>query len=124
MSFLVIAHSVWRWVVLVAALAAIFGAARARSQAGGAPPKTGSLYTISFDIQVLLGLIIWLIGARWNTEFFFAWLHPIVMLVALGIAHVGRGREKKAGGNSGLWAYVVSFVLVLLAIPSYSWVLH
>lgn len=115
-------HSLWRWIVLLAAVLAIAGGVSAR---GGRPSgwasRTGLFYTIAIAIQVLLGLIVWVGGAYWAANVFLAFIHPITMLLALGVAHMGRGRERKAGAGAGLWAYVLSLLLLLLGIPRYAW---
>lgn len=123
MGFVVMAHSIWRWVVLVAAVVAIVGAFMGRS--GNAPSwsgKSGRFYSIALDLQVLIGLIIWVGYSGWGMGAFFGYIHPIVMLVALSIAHMGRGKEKKAlaaGKTEGvaLWSYVASLALILGFIP-------
>lgn len=123
MEILEMIHSLWRWLVLAAAVLAVAGAVLSRR---GNPPgwakRTGLIYTIALDTQVLIGLIIWAGGARWQEDAFFAFIHPLTMLLAVGVAHMGRGREKRAlatrrPGGGGLFAYVGSLALVMLGIP-------
>jgi hypothetical protein len=76
---------------------------------------------IVVDVQVLLGIIIWLFDSGWDQGFFFAVLHPLMMLAALGIAHMGLVRARKMNEpRSNLivaWSFLGSLVLVIGAIP-------
>ncbi|MFZ5825689.1 MAG: hypothetical protein ACOY94_15440 [Bacillota bacterium] len=125
MEILVMTHALWRWLVLLAAVLAVAGAAVARRGAApGWANRTGLIYTISLDVQVLIGLIIWLMGRWWQGDPFYAYIHPLLMLLAVGVAHMGRRREKRrqAGQPVGgeLFAYAGSLVLVMLGVPWYS----
>ncbi len=124
MGVLLMVHSLWRWLVLLAAVGAIAGAVTARSSARvpGWAVRTGLVYTILIDVQVLIGLALWVANQWWMGNAFYAFIHPLTMLLGLGVAHMGRGREKRAAvagqpGGAGLWAYVGSLVLILLGIP-------
>lgn len=119
MQSLVMAHGIWRWVVLLTALLAIVGsrlpADRGQGAFGG---KAGLWYMIAIDLQVLLGLSLWVLEKGWLLNAFFAFIHPLTMIVALLVAHAGRRAQKR--GNSpavGFWPFSVSLVLVLLGIP-------
>lgn len=114
-------HSHWRWIVLLAAVLALVGSVvgRSNSRAGWAS-KMGLFYTIALDLQVLFGLILYVMEGAWSANAFIAYVHPVVMLAALGVAHVGRGRDRRTGAGAGLLFYLISIVLVVLAIPSWS----
>jgi hypothetical protein len=107
-SFFFSLHAIWRWVLLAAAILVV-----AKSLIGwlGKQPWTplddrlGLAYIITVDVQVLLGLIIWLfgpIGLKTLTQAmgnpglrFLALEHPILMLISLAFAHIGRSRSKR-----------------------------
>lgn len=116
-------HSLWRWLVVAAAVLALAGAAAA---SGGRPSgwatRSGLIYTITLDVQVLIGLIIWVGRGWWQGEPFYAYIHPLIMLLALGVAHMARGREKRARAarrpaRGVLFIYGASLLLVVLGIP-------
>lgn len=123
MEVLVMTHSLWRWLVVVTAVLAVAGAVMARRRgAPGWTARTGLIYTITLDVQVLIGLIIWVGAGWWGGEGFYVFLHPLMMLLAVGVAHMGRKREKRAladrrPGGAGLFAYAGSLALVMLGIP-------
>jgi hypothetical protein len=125
-------HAVWRWVVLVAAVLAL-----GKGLIGwlGKQPWTklddrlGTLFTITIDIQVLLGILAWLIGpfnftqlssAMGNPFLRFVLLeHPIMGLLAAALAHIGRSRSRKAATDAGKHRaafifYLLSLLLILL----------
>jgi hypothetical protein len=127
-------HSIWRWVVLVAAVAALvkaFGGWLRKSPYDNLDRRLGLFYTTAIDIQVLLGLILWFgeqrfatiasAGAAGGDALFFGIIHPVLMLVALGLVHVGNVRSRRGvGGNPRRTAalfYLGSLVMIIAAIP-------
>jgi hypothetical protein len=134
MSILVTIHSIWRWVLLVAAVAAIvkaFVGWLGRRPYTPLDRRLGMLYTMVIDIQVLIGLILW-IGERRFSVFaggmgdptlrFYGLEHPLIMLAALALAHVGYSRSRKGSGDvpqhrTAALFYLASLILILAAIP-------
>lgn len=121
MNVLIEAHSGLRWLVLLALVAtAVVGFMRARA-AAAPDDKWLSWVAILFDIQVTVGIILYLANAGWDQGGFIAVFHPIAMIAALGVFHAGLGRGRKAGDGSG-WRTIavmtlVSLVVVFAAIP-------
>ena len=128
-ELLVTIHSVFRWAVLLAAVLAI--AVAAMSAFGNRrwnilSDRSGLLFTIAMDIQFLIGLLIWVLGQRWNGDTGLGWFHPLAMLAAVALAHVGRSRSDKdltseQKGRQATMFYAASLVVVLVAIPINSW---
>ena len=125
MDFLVILHSIWRWVVLLAAVVALVGALG--GWLGALPPalaarRAGTFYTVALDLQVLLGLVLW-VGRGWYaTPGYFRFEHPTIMLLALAVAHGGqvlarRGKAPTAAARTVAVAVAVSLLLVVVGIP-------
>ncbi|HEX5830057.1 MAG TPA: hypothetical protein VFY16_03680 [Gemmatimonadaceae bacterium] len=134
-----VAHNLLRWLVIILAVGVI---ARAWSGWLGGRPWTdadgaaGRLYTISMDVQLVLGLLLFAVlsdltrtafgnmGAAMAdqpTRFFVA-EHPLLMVLAVVLAHVGsvlarRGATDAARHRRAALWYTGSFLLLLAGIP-------
>lgn len=122
---MVLVHSVLRWLVLLAAVAALVGYGRARGPAGfdQLTDRLGSAYAGVIGLQVLVGIVLWLIDGRWSGDnVFLSFIHPLMMLLATGIASAGVARARR-GQNAlvGLVTVAASLVVVVLAIPTGAW---
>lgn len=128
MDFLIDIHSWYRWVVLVA-LAAVgaLGVIRARQGAewGAGSDRPFSLATVLFDLQLAIGIVLWIGNEGWNADFFIKVIHPLGMLIAAGVAHMGLVRARKGDpGRAYMTAGVgllVALVIVAATIPRYAW---
>ncbi len=128
-EILVTIHNIWRWVVLIAAVAAIVLAALAAT--GSRPWDATSdsfalIFTVAMDIQVLVGIIVWLLEQRWSGDAYLGYIHPVLMLGAVALAHIGRTRADKAEGptakgRTAALFFIASLVVVLIAIPFKAW---
>ncbi|MDP8960235.1 MAG: hypothetical protein M3N32_01190 [Actinomycetota bacterium] len=120
-DLLVTTHSVLRWVVLGVLL---LDGAYALLQAPRPVPYRRVPFTLGVaivDLQIALGIGLYVLNAGWQQGFFIARLHPAVMLVAAVVAHVGAARARRLGGREA-WrtvgvAFLLALVLVTLAIP-------
>lgn len=111
------AHSGLRYLVLLAALAAIITAAlglRDSGPAGKGERMAGAIFTGLLDLQVLLGIILL---TMWQ---FYGQLmgHLTMMVLAVAAAHAGgvmaRRREPASSGSAiRLGAYVLALVLII-----------
>lgn len=132
-------HSWLRWVVLIAGLWAVirgFRGTTARRPWTAADDTAGRLFSITMDLQFLVGLLLYGVLSPMTTQAlmnmaeamrnatlrFWAVEHLTLMLVAVVLAHVGRGRSRKAltdGGKhqSAALFYGLAILAVLLAIP-------
>jgi hypothetical protein len=138
-DLLLFAHSWLRWLVLLAALIAV---ARAVSGVSTRRPWTpvderaGKWLTTALDLQMLLGLILYIfLSPVTKSAFvdmaaamqaapirFFAVEHPVGMIVAIALAHVGRARARKAADSQSrhkqaLAFFGLSLLVTLLSIP-------
>jgi hypothetical protein len=127
-------HSWLRWVVLIAALIAVFRAFR--GIVGKRPwtpsdDRAGFWFINLIDLQMLLGLILYFFlspitktalsdfGAAMESSGLRFWAveHVFGMIVALAIAHAGRARTKKVRPDAARHKVAaICFVLALLAI--------
>ncbi|HYU20832.1 MAG TPA: hypothetical protein VEQ11_19265 [Chloroflexota bacterium] len=125
METVVVLHSFWRWAVLLAAVVGLVGSFG--GWLGVLPPlaaarRAAAVYTIALDIQVLLGLVLW-VGKGWyGVPGFYRLEHPTIMLLALVVAHAGqivarRAAQPTAAARSVAFGTAVSLVLVVIGIP-------
>lgn len=118
---LVTIHSWTRWLVLAGLVGAIvFGYLRFRAKAEWSPHFHQAAVML-VDIQVAIGVVIWLFYDGAKRGFFYAVLHPVAMLLALAVAHAGFGIAKRRNEPKS-WliatvAYTASLVLIVAAIP-------
>lgn len=137
-SIVLILHNLWRWLVV---LAAAWALVRAWSGWLGKRPWTpadrraGTLFGISLDLQLLLGLILAIISPLMQAAYqdlgglamqapFRTFLveHMPIMLVALILAHVGSALSRKGADDTArhrraaIW-FSVTALLIVLAIP-------
>jgi len=126
-------HSLVRWVALALGLVAA-GAALA-STLGSRPfgdggLRAGRLFAVSLDVQLLLGLLLYLVlspitssamadfgGAMGNPILRF-WIieHPTMMVAALALAHIGVARVRRASPASRPRQAAIFFSLALLLL--------
>lgn len=121
LATLVEIHSWMRWLVLIAVVAgALFGFLRHRARAAWSR-YVPQAEVMVVDIQVAIGLSIWVFFDGWNHGLFFAVFHPLMMLSALAILHVGSALAARRRGPSS-WllmgrASVGTLVLMVAAVP-------
>jgi len=133
-------HSVLRWlilgVLLVAIVMAFLGIQR-KSSFNNQDNKAGLLLTLVADLQLVLGLVLYVIGA-WGIKNiqnlgmkevmkdgyarFFAMEHILMMLIAIVLIHIGRAKSKRSFNDLSkhkisFWFYTIALVLILAAIP-------
>jgi hypothetical protein len=125
---LVTIHSIWRWLVLVGLVVAlVYGFSRS-SDAPALEKSTARPFTfalILLDVQVLIGLLVWIAGSGWDLDVFRAWIHPVGMLIALGIGHAVVGRAAKSGRPSAYrtaaYGLLATLAIVAATIPRDAW---
>lgn len=127
-------HSLWRWAVLLAALAAIIKALLGwfgRQGWTDLDNRLGLFFTVALDIQVLLGIIVYIgtfTGAhaqRWYGGIGqLSGEHVLPMVIALVIAHIARSRARKAEAavskhQTVAIGFVISLILIIVGMPTW-----
>lgn len=125
-------HMVWRWVMLVAAMAAIVKALMGwlgKQSWSKLDDRLGMAFTMTVDIQFLLGFILWFAGPFRITDAgtlmssplarFYLIEHPVLMLIALALVHAGRSRSRRAANDAqkhraAFTFYSLGFVFIAL----------
>jgi hypothetical protein len=130
-SAILVLHSLVRWLVLAAAAWAAFtgwrGLREGRNWGRGAR-VAGALLAAAADIQLLLGLALWLAlsphaivtggagSAHWT------YVHPLLGISVVALAHVGSVRSRRTPEGPGRWRTAAAFstaalVVALVAVP-------
>ncbi|MBN1373325.1 MAG: hypothetical protein JW987_15420 [Anaerolineaceae bacterium] len=137
-SILLPVHSIVRWLVVIAVVAAVvraFSGWFGKKAFTALDNKIGLAFTSLMDLQLLIGLILYVIspilqtafqdfgGAMSNTQLrFFAVEHILMMVIAVVLAHVGRALSKKASTDllkhrrAAIW-FGLALLVMLLSIP-------
>jgi len=136
---LLIIHSLLRWAILLTGIWAFIRAAKGvsgKTPYTAADNKASLFFSISLDIQFLIGLLMYFItspltkaalsdmGAAMkdSTLRFFAVEHTTMALLALILVHIGRSKVKKAVGDAkkhktAMIFFGLALLLILLLIP-------
>jgi hypothetical protein len=137
--WLLSAHGLWRWPVIVAGVAAVGSALwawRWRQPWHGAPALCGRLFGVAVDIQVLMGAALYLVFSPMTTialrvngvaatgtdMAFFGTTHALVMIAVLVAVHlsaviVRRGYNDAARVRRSVLCYGLTLVLLLAGVP-------
>ena len=131
-------HSWIRWLVIFSGIAALGGAVNGVTTRRAWLPADdlrSRLFVISLDVQVLIGLILYVISPVTRSGFgdmaltmrdsilrFYVVEHLVGMLIAIALAHVGRARVRKQSDaakqhRTVLVFVALSLVIMLLSIP-------
>jgi uncharacterized membrane protein len=138
--FILSLHNIVRWLVLIAALVAIVRAVigwSGKREWTKTDNLAGLLYVSMMDLNVLLGLILYVFLSPLTTQAifnnfgaamsdrtlrFFAVEHLVGMVIALVLAHIGRSVSKKAADAvrqhraAAIW-FTISLLVILASIP-------
>jgi hypothetical protein len=131
-------HSYLRWLVVIAAVAAVvcafLGMIRGRPFKPGGR-KLGAMYTGLLDLQLLIGIYLYVtspivhaalanmaVAMKQKELRFFAVEHLTTMIIAVVLAHVGSIRSKRAADDKtaysrALFWYFASTIVLFLGIP-------
>ena len=118
-EFFVNAHMWWQYVVLLAVVVSLFFAFRSAMMDSTAE-TVYRVTAVTVDIQVALGVVIWLANSGWSLGFLQGWLHPILGLAALGVLHAFVGRARKGhpevANRTVRTGLIIAIVLVVAVI--------
>jgi hypothetical protein len=126
MDAIVSVHGALRWPVLLAGLAALLIGLMGWLGTGPTDRparKVMLIYALALDLQVLLGIGIWVAEQRWaGGGRQFQYEHPIAMLLALLVAHFAAARARRSthptnAARVRTFGSTLSLLLILAAIP-------
>ena len=132
-------HNLLRWLVLLAALFAIFNGFSGwfgKKEWKKKDKLSGLLFTIFIDLQLLVGLALYFVfspitkaafkdfgAAMQNANLrFYAVEHILLMIVAVAVIHIGSSKSKKAATaikkhKAAAIFYTIGIIIILAAIP-------
>ena len=132
-------HNILRWIVLillVIALARAFWGWFGKREWTSTDRKVGMFYSVSLDVQLLLGLILYFVLSPITTSAFndfgaalansgsrfFVFEHFLMMILAVVFAHIGVAAAKRADESilkhrrTAIW-FSLSLIAILLGMP-------
>jgi hypothetical protein len=116
-------HSGLRWLVLLGAIAALagYGRAMARKSLDDLAERLGMVYGVLLGLQFLVGVVLWIMQGRWDaSNVFLSFIHPLLMILAIGVASAGTARARRTrNATVGLIAVVLSVAIIVAAVPSW-----
>lgn len=125
MDFILHAHSGWRYLVI-----AVVGIALIKFLIGWLTngkwsrldQGLGAATPIVMDIQLLLGLVLWIMQQRWmGSNPLASWEHPVTMILAIAAGHIGWSRAKKSATDQAkyrtatIW-FAIALILIGLGV--------
>lgn len=140
-EFIVAVHNILRWVIVILGIVAVlrsFLGWVGKKEWTATERKIGIAFTSSLDIQLLVGLVLYLFISNWGlkaildqgmsfvmgqSEYrFFAFEHVFYMIVALVFAHLGNALPKRVDDDQSkfkralIW-FGLALLVVLVGIP-------
>lgn len=119
------AHSGWRYIVILVAVVAfvkLLIGLLSNSAWTQLDQRLGAAFPIVMDIQVLLGVVLWIARSQWLINApARTWEHPVTMLLSVAIAHITWSRVKKASSDAARFrsatiGYAVAGLLLAVGI--------
>jgi hypothetical protein len=124
-QFLFQAHSGWRYIVILMLVITIIKMLIGMVSSGrwsGFDEWLNRFTPIVIDIQVLLGLILWILQQRWNgADPLASWEHPVTMIIASVLTHATQRRVKSAPTDAAKFqaatiGYIIAGLVVALGV--------
>jgi hypothetical protein len=140
-EFIVAVHNILRWIVVILGVVAVirsFWGWFGKKAWTNTERKVGIFFTSSFDLQLLLGIVLYFVFSNWGlkaildqgmsfvmaeTEYrFFAIEHAFYMILALIFVHLGSALPKKVDDDQSKFKRAAIFfglglLLILAGIP-------
>lgn len=118
-DFFLTAHAWWQYVALLAVVVSLVFAFRS-AMMDSTSETVYRLTAVAVDIQVALGIVIWLSNSGWSLGLAQGWVHPILGLAALGVLHAFIGKARKGhpemANRTVRTGLLIAIVLVVAAI--------
>jgi len=117
-------HSIMRWMILALGSLAVFSA----FTQGAAARRRVLPFVIALDLQLIAGALLWLVlspitrglsaaALRVPETRYFAVEHPLLALVAVGLAHAGNALLARGRARRAALLLAAALLAVLAAVP-------
>lgn len=121
MGFIYKMHGHWRYMIYMFAVIAIIALVVGLVSKKKWRPlgRVSSLiFVIMIDIQFLMGMILWVLGKRWEgQDTLRSWEHPATMIMAVFLVHMGSVLTKKDGiEDSSRYKKMLLFSFIAIAL--------
>lgn len=128
-SFLLHLHSGFRWIVLIAVIAALVNAFLRRHEYYNAKDRKLNVVAMMLvHVQLILGLLLYFISPKVvfnmsNSVYrFFSVEHSLLMVIAIVMITIGYRKTRRVSGDAAKFRsiiryYGIGFVLMLIGIP-------
>jgi uncharacterized membrane protein len=113
-DFLLNAHAIWQYLVIAAVVVSLFFSFQ--STMSPTAQRVYRLTAIAVDIQVTLGIILWVVESGWSLGLMQGWVHPIVGIAAAGVLHAVVGRAAAAGPETGNRVFRTGIIIAVLLV--------
>ena len=114
------AHSGWRWIVLLLILIVIIKALigwLAKQNWSNLDSTLMRLSRYAVYVQVVLGVILYIVAQKWAAGFGFVGSHIIPAVLAVGAIEFGAARSKKADGSQKKFMFAfIGFIIALVLV--------
>ena len=117
---ILLAHSIWRWVVIIViifvALRALVGWLAKQNWTKFDADLVRYARFVMY-VQVVLGVILYILLQKWGAGFGFFASHIIPALLAVGAVEFGAARSRKAEGNQKKFMFAfIGFALAIVLV--------
>lgn len=119
------AHSGWRYIVILVGIAAfvkLLIGLIGNGRWSRLDQQLGAAFPIVLDIQLLLGIVLWIVEQRWTgADALRSWEHPVTMILVVAAAHITWTRVKAnpvdaAKYRTGVIGYAIAGILLTIGI--------
>jgi hypothetical protein len=114
------AHSGWRWVVLLLIIIVVIKALigwLAKQNWSNLDSTLVRLSRYALYIQVVLGVILYIVAQKWAAGFGFVGSHIIPALLAVGAVEFGAARSRKVEGSQKKFMFAfIGFVIAIVLV--------
>lgn len=114
-------HGYLGYIVAAAVLGSLVRAAVARSRGEAYSSGAARLAGLLLALQFVYGLVVYGAGGYWDAGPLVAYVHPLAMFAAVGVAGAATARAGRAVDSTAAWGEVLRFhgaavVLVVLGV--------